>query len=119
MLPERDKGEQLIAALERRQPAIAIADHWVADLPASVQEYLAAHYGETPFPVVKKRKREPERARAGESALGHSKSDGAGSRHSRQFRHRDDVEQDDGAPKRRPIDAIAAGRHATAGHQTP
>ncbi len=43
---------------------IAIADQWVARLPRGVQEYLAVHYGDTPFPVLKKRKREPERASA-------------------------------------------------------
>ena len=65
MLPERDKDERLIAALERQQPAMVMADQWVAGLPDNVQAYVAAHYGETPFPVVKKRRRDQERARAG------------------------------------------------------
>ena len=55
MLPESDKSVRLIAALEARRPAMAIADNWVATLPMEVQTYLANHYeGTTPFAELKR-----------------------------------------------------------------
>ncbi len=56
MLPERDKGERLVAALEAKRPKLAIADDWVGTLPRVVHDYLAEHYEATPFAVVKRRK---------------------------------------------------------------
>ena len=58
MLPETEKGARLIAALEAKQPAMAITDNWVATLPQEVQTYLANNYeGTTPFSFLKKRRR--------------------------------------------------------------
>lgn len=56
MLSEADKGERVVEALEARRPPIVIADAWIAMLPQTVQNYLAAHYEPTPFPVFRKRR---------------------------------------------------------------
>lgn len=68
MLPEADKSDRLLQALESNRPRMIIADHWVADLPARVRDYLAERYEPSSHSELLQR-RKPEGADATTASL--------------------------------------------------
>jgi len=51
------KGPLVIESLEKERPPVVTVDQFVRMLPAGVQSYLEAHYEDTPFLEIKKKRK--------------------------------------------------------------